>query len=229
MIENWRELLYPLGFFASLAFGARFILQWIQSEIRKKSIVTSTFWKLSLAGNCMLFLHSFIQMQFHVCIIQVINGVISWRNLNLMKQRSKQIKTQSVIVILIGFLAAAILAFYFQDIYLNEINGWFRIPSNSWNPSPLSIAFIWHVFGFLGLIFFNSRFWIQWWHAEKTQSSTLAHSFWWISLLGAFFSVIYFVRIKDPVNLIGPLLGVVPYIRNLMLLSKTKASETITE
>ena len=223
MIDSWREILYPLGFLSGIAFGARFILQWIKSEIRKKSIVTASFWKLSLAGNLMLFLHSFIQMQFHVCIIQVVNGVISWRNLNLMKESSKHVRTRSVALLMSGLLLATILAFFFQD------GSWFRIPANAWNDAPLSIAYIWHIFGFIGLVLFNSRFWIQWWHAEKTQTSTLGYSFWWISLIGALCSIVYFARILDPVNLIGPAVGLVPYVRNLMLLSKSKAAETEPE
>ncbi len=230
MSETWREILYPLGFLAGLAFGARFILQWIKSEIRGKSIVTAAFWKLSLGGNTLLLLHSFIQMQFHVCIIQVINGVISWRNLNLMQNTSKHMRTRKVIGLMILFLLGTVLAFYIQSLFLNHMeNAWFRTPSHTWNSSPSSVGYIWHVFGFTGLVLFNSRFWIQWWHAEKTQTSSLGRSFWWISLVGTLCSLVYFVRIWDPVNLIGPAMGIIPYIRNLMLLSRTKSTETTSE
>lgn len=229
-MENWREILYPLGFLSALAFGARFIVQWLKSEIRKKSIVTPSFWKLSLAGNMMLFLHSFIQLQFHVSIIQVINGVISWRNLDLMKAQSTHMRTRSVVFLLIGFIVATFFAFFLQNLYFPNIDtAWFRIPSNSWNSNPSSIGYVWHVFGFAGLVLFNSRFWIQWWHAEKTQISAISRSFWWISLLGAFCSILYFARIQDPVNLVGPAIGIIPYIRNLMLLSNSKQSETVSE
>jgi lipid-A-disaccharide synthase-like uncharacterized protein len=227
MIDGWREILYPLGFLSALAFGARFILQWIKSEIRQKSVVTSSFWKLSLVGNSMLFLHSFIQMQFHVCIIQVINGVISWRNLNLMRASSRHWRTRSVMMLLALLLGATLLLFAIQESFvLDSGSAWFRIPSHSWNAAPLSIDYFWHLFGFAGLVLFNSRFWLQWWHAEKTQTSTLGYSFWWISLIGAFCSIIYFARIQDPVNLIGPAIGIIPYIRNLMLLSKSKSAQT---
>lgn len=37
MNEALRELLYPLGFISSLAFTARFLIQWMESE--KKSRV----------------------------------------------------------------------------------------------------------------------------------------------------------------------------------------------
>lgn len=220
MIENWRALLYPLGFLSALLFGARFLLQWLQSEIHKKSIVTPAFWKLSLTGNVMLFLHSFIQMQFHVCIIQVINGVISWRNLNLMQPSSLSIQKRSVIVLMASLLAGTCLAFFLQGFYIHD-NGsvWFRIPDNSLNSAPMPIGALWHIFGFIGLVLFNSRFWIQWWHAEKTHVSMLNRSFWWISLIGALCSIAYFTYIQDPVNLVGPAIGIIPYVRNLMLLS----------
>lgn len=228
MMESWRIFLYPLGFLASLAFGARFILQWIKSEVRQKSIVTSSFWKLSLIGNILLFIHSFIQMQFHVCVIQVINGVISWRNLNLMKSKKRHFKTRFVVLLMVSILLATTIGFVFQQNDL-EVSSWVRIPQNTWNSEIDSVNTIWHVFGFLGLVLFNSRFWIQWWHAEKTQVSSIGKSFWWISLAGSFCALAYFIRIHDMVNIVGPAIGIVPYIRNLMLLAKSNAEETAAE
>ena len=230
MIEHWRELLYPLGFISSLAFGARFIVQWIKSEIRKKSVVTSSFWKFSLAGNILLFIHSVIQLQFHVCLIQAINGVISWRNLNLMKPAHKHVKRKFVFILLIATLTLTPLLFIFQNLLMApQDSSWFRVPNHSWNSENFSISYAWHLFGFIGLVLFNSRFWIQWWYTEKTQSSHLGFSFWWISLVGTFFLLIYFILIHDPVNLVGPAIGIIPYIRNLVLISKTKALKTVPD
>lgn len=230
MNEQWREIFYPLGFIASLAFGARFIIQWLRSEISRKSVVTPLFWKLSLMGNLLLLIHSFIQMQFHVGIVQVINAIISWRNLNLMKETSQRMPTVRVIEIMLSFLVLTTLAFYFQHLYLAENkSAWLRLPSHAWSSNSLPIHNSWHIVGFIGLLLFNCRFWIQWWQVEKTHTSQLGASFWWISLLGASFSIVYFIRIYDPVNIIGPALGIVPYIRNLMLLSKNPTHETCGE
>ncbi|QLH36143.1 MAG: lipid-A-disaccharide synthase N-terminal domain-containing protein [Parachlamydiaceae bacterium] len=118
-----REFLYPLGFLSSLAFGARFIVQWLKSEIHKKALSLLLLeviprWKYSA------FFHSFIQMQFHVCLIQVVNGVISWRNLNLMQAPSRHFKTHSVLFLLLAFLAITVIAFLAQDlIFLKAIAG----------------------------------------------------------------------------------------------------------
>lgn len=223
MNESLRELLYPLGFLSSLAFGGRFLLQWISSEIKQESTVSQTFWKLSLVGNIMLMVHSFIQIQYHVCLVQACNAVISWRNLNLMRNSSQQVSTQTVVLFL--FLASSLttLAFALQGYYaLDGNNEWFRIPATPWQQSSRSIHQIWHWIGFIGIVLFASRFWIQWWCAEKHKASYLGKPFWWLSLTGDLLSLAYFVQISDAVNIIGPTIGLVPYIRNLMLIRKTQ-------
>lgn len=229
MTESWRELLYPLGYLSSLAFGGRFLLQWITSEVQQKSVVTRAFWRLSLAGNILLMLHAFLQLQFHVCIIQVWNGVISWRNLNLMDAPSQQVTLRTVIKLILCSSLAVLVGFIVQGYLLsNGTIEWFRLPTISWDdPTPVQIGILWHLIGFIGLALFSSRFWIQWWDAEQNHISTLGPSFWWLSLSGGVLTLIYFIRIDDPVNIIGPAFGLFPYIRNLMLIKKTRTSISV--
>ena len=215
MAEYWRELLYPLGFLSSLAFGSRFLLQWLQSEKKKESFVTPSFWRLSLVGNILLWIHSLIQLQFHVCFIQACNGVISWRNLNLMQPQ--KVKTRTVVGLLVGAVLATVLIFF--ALSANALS-WFRVPTSTWFTGN-TVSLFWHCFGFLGLALFSSRFWVQWWLAEKHQASFLGSSFWWISLVGDLMTLTYFIQIYDPVNIVGPALGLIPYVRNLMLIHKT--------
>jgi len=224
MIEYWREWLYPLGFLAAIAFSSRMLLQWVSSEKKRHSIVTPAFWKLSLCGNTLLALHAFIQMQFHVCLVQVCNLVISWRNLNLMQPLAKQTTTRRTIILLCSSAVSVIAAFWLQGYLLvGENETWFRIPVMPWqNNAAPNISWEWHLLGFSGLLLFGSRFWIQWWYAEKHQASYLGRAFWWTSLLGEGLCLIYFVRIGDPVNYIGPAFGLIPYIRNLMLIYRTR-------
>ena len=42
-IEALRILLYPTGFIASLAFGGRFLIQWILSEKKKTKLCSQSF------------------------------------------------------------------------------------------------------------------------------------------------------------------------------------------
>lgn len=221
MIDYLRELLYPLGFLSALAFGARMLVQWLTSEVKGRSVVMPGFWKLSLLGNLLLATHSLVQMQFHVCAIQACNAVISWRNLDLMQLPDQQITFRRTVIILISALATVVGLFALQGYFLMGEGEWFRIPVAPWQTQMHTQAsFAWHLFGIAGLILFNSRFWLQWWCAETRHESYLGPAFWWVSLIGELVCLTYFLRIHDSVNFIGPLLALVPYIRNLMLIYK---------
>lgn len=222
MIEEWRSFLYPLGFLSGIAFGARFIIQWLQSEKEGRSLVSRLFWQLSLIGNVLLVLHSLIQVQFHVCIIQACNGLISWRNLDLMQTKKAAISIKKMALLLVLVCLLVMITFMVQQFFLPSHESWFRIPLAPWQTQKGSLSMTWHLIGFAGYILFSSRFWIQWWFAEQAHKSYLPPSFWWLSLIGAIASSIYFLHIRDLVNLIGPIIGLVPYVRNLMLIYKTR-------
>lgn len=221
-MEEWRVFLYPLGFLSALAFSGRFLIQWLQSEKAHQSVVSRSFWRLSLAGNLLLLLHSFIQIQANVAIVQALNGVISWRNLNLMQTKKAPLPLYAVLGLFLFSLVCTCSIFALQLFFFPSDEGWFRTPLAPWQiggKDPVSMN--WHIIGFLGYFLFSSRFWIQWWCAEKALKSILPLSFWWLSLSGALLSIGYFIRIGDTVNLIGPLVGIIPYIRNLMLIKET--------
>ncbi len=117
----------------------------------------------------------------------------------------------------------------FKDGGFSLEENWFRIPLAPWQTTSAPLASIfWHILGFVAYALFSSRFWIQWWCAEKAYISQFPLSFWWLSLSGALLSIAYFLRIHDSVNLLGPLLGVVPYLRNLMLMRRTETIEQKT-
>lgn len=221
MIDNTlRDLLYSFGYLSSVAFTARFLLQWLASEKQSKSVVPKAFWQITLAGNALLCIHAWLQLQFHVCAVSACNGVIAWRNLNLMASKSEQYSLKAVFGVMSAVIFFTVLAFY-----LSAPEGqWFRVPLTFWkeplqDPHPL-----WHLLGTVGLVLFSSRFWVQWWHAEKHLQSELNPLFWWLSLGGGFLSLAYFVHIGDLVNALGPGFGMIPYIRNLMLIYRKRVA-----
>lgn len=217
--ENLREILYPLGFLSAVAFGARVLWQWVASEIKGESVVPRQFWTITIFANFLAFLHSIIQYQYHVALITTCNGILAWRNLNLMKPVSKQISFIATVTILLLGVTITTLLFALQGG-----DSWFRIPIQTvFAGGPQHIPEIWHYIGFFGIILFSSRFWIQWWSSECHKKSVLNAPFWLVSLAGGFISVSYFFYIHDLVNGIGPLLGTIPYMRNLMLIYKTNS------
>lgn len=211
--EELRVVLYPLGILSTLAFTSRFLIQWLQSEKAHRSFVSAPFWWLSIFGNASLGVHALIQGQFFVCVVQAINGVIAARNLNLMSH--SHWKLTSVLWLLLSAFLIPILLF---SLFSSE--DWFRIPAHAFQEKTLQISYFWHIVGALGVILFASRFWVQWIFAEKAHQSTLEKPFWYLSLAGAVLSIAYFAIIRDYINLVGPLFGLIPYCRNLILLNK---------
>lgn len=211
MTESLRFVLYPLGLVANLLFSLRFLIQWVGSEKKKKSVVTPLFWKISLSANALLCLHALIQLQYPVCLLQALGAVIAWRNLNLMSGRPTSLKR---VVVLMGVTLVSVTALF----ALSGDFVWMRAPTSFGS----SLSWGWHAFGTLGITLFASRFWLQWWLAEKEKKSTLSKPFWWMSLIGALVSVVYFVRLGDLVNVLGYGVGLIPYVRNLMLIKNEK-------
>lgn len=222
MSDELRQILYPLGFLSSLAFTSRFLMQWISSEVQQKSHVTFSFWWLSFIGNMALMTHSAIQLQYPVCVIQALNAVISLRNLNLMQPQSHHFRFFPTVF----SLAALALLLPTLCFYLFSSDEWLRIPTHFFSTQKgETVPLYWHLIGFSGVLLYASRFWLQWYNAERTSKSSLDTPFWWLSLIGASFSLLYFLKIQDIVNLMGPLIGLVPYLRNLILLKRRRAYE----
>ncbi len=220
MSDSLRDALYYCGFLSALAFFARFFIQWTYSEWHKRSILPKSFCNLSLAGIVLALLHALLQQQLHVYLVQVLNGCISWRNLNLLGNASSRWTLKSVLLLFTAIFFMAFCIFWEIGIHLFQQVEFFRVPNTPWKDVE-QVAGGWHFFGTIGLILFSLRFWVQWWLAEKNSLSTLQKPFWWLSLIGGFSTLIYFWHLGDLVNAVGPAFGMIPYIRNLMLLRQT--------
>lgn len=212
--EELRVILYPLGLISTLCFTLRFLVQWLQSERAGRSIVSRPFWWISLLGNGSLLIHSLIQGQYFICLVQGVNGVIAARNLNLMQPKTW---TLSTVLLQLGavFIFITLLFFFFSP------EAWWRTPVHAMQTALIAPSYGWNLIGFLGVVLFASRFWMQWIFAELTHTSQLPSCFWWLSLVGACLSILYFGAIQDYINLVGPLFGLIPYARNLILLRRS--------
>lgn len=220
-MNNWQDWLYPLGFVAQFIFFCRIFVQWLQSEMQHDSVASRTFWNLSIGGSFLMMLHTILQMQFHVSVIQACNAVIAWRNLNLMQPKEKHVTFQTIFKTMFLLTCCISTIFFMQWYYIYDGQGsWLRTPTFFQSEPLYENTWVWHLIGSIGIIMFAGRFWVQWWFAEKNQRSELGIQFWWLSLIGALFASSYFFRMLDFVNMMGPAMGIVPYIRNLVLLHK---------
>jgi len=75
-----------LGFAAQALFAGRFIVQWIASERKRRSVVPVAFWYLSIAGSAMLLVYA-IHRRDPVFILGQSTGVLIYgRNLHLIRR-----------------------------------------------------------------------------------------------------------------------------------------------
>ena len=79
---------------------------------------------------------------------------------------------------------------------------------------------IWLAFGLLGQAMFSARFLVQWLASERKRQSVIPTAFWWLSLAGGATLLSYALWRRDPVFILGQGMGLVVYIRNLVLIRR---------
>ncbi|TCS37426.1 lipid A biosynthesis-like protein [Paucimonas lemoignei] len=87
----------------------------------------------------------------------------------------------------------------------------------------------WLLVGLLGQGLFMMRFVIQWIHSERQRKSVVPLSFWYFSILGGLTLLVYSIYRKDPVFILGQVLGIGIYLRNLALIRSAKTSGANSE
>lgn len=78
-----------LGLAGQLMFSARFLVQWIASEKRKKSVVPISFWFLSLFGSFLLLIYAIYRKDIVFTLGQLFGFIVYIRNLLIIKNTKK--------------------------------------------------------------------------------------------------------------------------------------------
>lgn len=80
-----------VGIVGQLFFSLRFIIQWIQSEKHKKSVIPYSFWIFSILGSTILLVYA-IERKDPVFILGQASGLIIYaRNINLINNSKKEV------------------------------------------------------------------------------------------------------------------------------------------
>ena len=75
----------------------------------------------------------------------------------------------------------------------------------------------WKLLGWLGLACFFTRFAVQWIASERARESVAPRSFWVLSVGGALLLTLYTLHRREPVFLVGYLVTLSIYLRNLWI------------
>ena len=81
---------FTVGLAGQMIFGARFVLQWIVSEYKKRSHVPVAFWYISLVGSLVLLTYSVHRKDLVFMLGLTLNSLIYIRNLHLIHQHEKK-------------------------------------------------------------------------------------------------------------------------------------------
>ena len=80
----------------------------------------------------------------------------------------------------------------------------------------------WLVFGLSAQLAFFLRFFVQWVYSEKEGKSVIPVHFWYLSIVGGIGLLIYSIQIRDIVFITGQGLGILIYLRNLILIHRER-------
>lgn len=83
------------------------------------------------------------------------------------------------------------------------------------------------IIGFLGQGLFSGRFLIQWIASERQRKSVVPLAFWYFSIGGGALLLIYAIKKKDPVFILGQAGGLIVYLRNLYLIHKESSRRKV--
>ena len=86
----------------------------------------------------------------------------------------------------------------------------------------------WLALGFFAQALFTARFLVQWIASERAGKSVIPIAFWFFSIGGGLLTLIYGLVKREPVIIIGQLVSNIIYVRNLMLIFKSRAKESET-
>lgn len=93
-IPDGASLWLGIGFAGQAIFGTRFIVQWIATERKRRSVVPVSFWYLSLLGSLFLLAYSIYRRDAVFIAGFSLNMIIYLRNLYFIHRRPGEPVTQ---------------------------------------------------------------------------------------------------------------------------------------
>lgn len=90
------------------------------------------------------------------------------------------------------------------------------------------LELLWLTIGFSAQGMFMMRFIVQWIASEKAKKSIMPELFWYFSLTGGLMLFSYGIYRLDPVIILGQLMGIPVYLRNLQLIWREKRASTVS-
>ena len=79
-----------LGLMGQAAFSARFLVQWVVSERRGRSVVPMSFWYLSILGSIVLLIYAIHRKELIFTLAYLPNAFVYARNISLRRRAERR-------------------------------------------------------------------------------------------------------------------------------------------
>lgn len=84
------------GFIGQAMFSGRFLIQWIASEKKQKSVIPNLFWRLSILGSLMLLIYAIYRKDPVIILGQAFGLIVYIRNLMIIRKNKKNINKEGI-------------------------------------------------------------------------------------------------------------------------------------
>lgn len=206
-------LVQILGITGAVLFYGRFYIQWIASEIQKRSVMPVAFWYMSGFGSVSLLLYGVFSGSPLGSLSHCFNTIIYSRNLVhiwrekgvLTPARSRWFHSAIALVVLIGVI---LVAYTWVRELLNTQDDEFSEQAKNW---------LWLAVGVFGQGLFALRFLIQWAVTELRKKSTIPAAFWYISVVASILMMSSHFQRQEWLYAIGIGTTLFIYLRNIYM------------
>ena len=217
-----------LGIAGAIIFYGRFYVQWVVSELHKRSVMPIAFWYMSAAGSLMLLVFAVVTRSPLGALGQNMNIVIYSRNLvHIWRNEGKLPKHRDIalhiLVVIIALTAVAFVAWTWYREYQNTQHA----PADT-----ARTVWIWLAVGVMGQALFALRFLGQWIVTEMRRESVVPAFFWHLSLIAAALQCAAFLQravsgqTQEWVFAAGMAATMLIYARNIYFVHSRGATET---
>jgi len=204
-----------LGFFAQSLFGTRLLVQLVYTERLKKVASPTLYWQISLVGSFLFLVYGLLRSDFVIILGQTLNYFIYIRNLQLKNNWLKIPVPWRVVLFSLPAIA-------FGYAFITSPTTWDELLLKN------DLTDIIIILGSIGQLLLNFRFVYQWYYSEKHKESILPLGFWIISMVASILIIRYALYVTphkniDPVLLVAQSMGIVVYVRNIIVHFKSKS------
>lgn len=190
------------------------MLQWLVSERARESVIPRTYWGWSIVGAVLTLAYALGRADAVFVLGALATGTIFVRNAWLGTGARAGLPPRPALWPLPVGVALFIAVAWFDA---HGDTSTFR--------SDLPLA--WSLAGFVGQAAWSGRFVAQWMASERRGLSVLPRSFFTLGVIGSVLLTAYAIRQSDWVNVAAYVLNPVPYGRNWLLVTRSKARAAV--